>query len=69
MQKNGSKTSIHTSICYSYSDQGYALEGCCKMTVDNWRSLEVARRWVLYFTSVDGLLHGRFANLEELSIC
>ena len=45
------------------------LEECCKMAVDNWRSLEIARCWVLHFTGVDGLLHGRFANLEELSIC
>jgi len=36
-----------------------------KMGVDNWRSLEV---FVLNVTSVDGLLHGRFASLEELSI-
>ena len=45
------------------------LEACCKMGVDNWRSLEIARCWVLHFTGVDGLLHGRFASLEELSIC
>ena len=45
------------------------LEECCKMGVDNWRSLEIARCWVLHFTGVDGLLHGRFASLEELSIC
>ena len=45
------------------------LEECCKMAVDNWRSLEIARCWVLHFTNVDGLMHGRFTNLEELSIC
>jgi hypothetical protein len=45
------------------------FEECCKIGVDNWRSLEIARCWVLHFTGVDGLLHGRFASLEELSIC
>ena len=45
------------------------LEECFKMGVDNWRSLEIARCWVLHFTAVDGMLHGRLANLEELSIC
>jgi len=40
------------------------LEEGSKMGVDNWRSLEFA----LQFMNVDGLLHGRFANLEELSI-
>lgn len=44
------------------------LEECCKIPVDNWRSLEIARCWVLHFTNVDGLMHGRFASLEELSI-
>jgi len=41
------------------------LEECCKMGVDNWRSLEI----LLDGASVDGLLHGRFASLEELLIC
>ena len=45
------------------------LEESCKLGVDNWRSLNIARCWMLHFTGVDGLLHGRFANLEELSIC
>jgi len=45
------------------------IEECSKMAVDNWRSLEIARCWVLHFTSVDQLLPGRFASLEDLSIC
>ena len=45
------------------------VEECCKLEVDNWRSLDIARCWMLHFTGVDGLLHGRFANLEEMSIC
>lgn len=45
------------------------LEECRKLGVDNWRSLDIARCWMLHFTGVDGLLHGQFANLEELSIC
>jgi len=44
--------------------QALLKEGC-KMGVDNWKSLEI----MLHVRSVDRLLHGRFASLEELSIC
>jgi hypothetical protein len=60
---------MHEEIVEDDRTRETLLEECCKMGVDNWRSLEIARCWVLHFTGVDGLLHGRFSNLEELSIC